>query len=71
MNREAEKEYFPYKDILYATRPVSKTHPRMSAEARAAQFAPFAALTGYGDAVEEMAEDHRIRVENEILHLKD
>ena len=32
-----------------------KKRPQMSREARAAQFAPFAALTGYGDAVEETA----------------
>lgn len=31
----------------------SQKHPHMSMEKRAAQFSPFAALTGYGEAVEE------------------
>ncbi len=42
-----------YKDMLYMDRPVSKRHEPMPLENRAAQFAPFAALTGYDDAVEE------------------
>lgn len=45
----------PYDDIIYLPHPTSKTHPRMSRMARAAQFAPFSALTGYGDAVREAA----------------
>lgn len=44
-----------YEDIIHLPHPVSKTHPQMSLQNRAAQFAPFAALTGYGDAVEETA----------------
>ena len=42
-----------YEDIINLPHPVSKRHPRMSMEARAAQFAPFAALTGYEDAIKE------------------
>ena len=34
-------------------RPVSHKHKSMSLANRSAQFAPFAALTGYGEAVEE------------------
>ncbi len=44
-----------YRDILEQTRPVSTKHRPMPREARAAQFAPFAALTGYDAAVEEEA----------------
>ena len=44
-----------YDDIIGRERPVSKRHTPMSLENRAAQFAPFAALTGYDDAVEETA----------------
>ena len=40
-----------YGDILYLPHPVSTKHPRMSAYDRAAQFSPFAALTGYGDVI--------------------
>ena len=42
-----------YEDIIHLKRPVSRTHPPMPVSDRAAQFAPFAALTGYGDAVKE------------------
>ncbi len=44
-----------YEDIIHLPHPVSRKHPRMSIENRAAQFAPFAALTGYGAAVDETA----------------
>ena len=44
-----------YADIIHLDRPVSKKYPPMSRENRAAQFAPFAALTGYDDAVRETA----------------
>ena len=44
---------FPYEDILHLPRPVSKKHPPMDRQARAAQFSPFSALTGYDDAIAE------------------
>ncbi len=44
-----------YEDIIGLEHPTSKKHPRMSRLNRAAQFAPFAALTGYGDAIAEAA----------------
>lgn len=43
-----------YDDIINLTRPVSK-HPKLSIDSRAAQFAPFAALTGYDEQVKETA----------------
>lgn len=46
---------FPYEDIVNLKHHQSKTRPHMSNYQRAAQFAPFAALTGYGDAVNETA----------------
>lgn len=42
-----------YDDIINLPHHVSKKYPQMSLTARAAQFAPFAALTGYGDAINE------------------
>lgn len=42
-----------YEDILNLPHHVSKTRPQMSMLDRAAQFSPFAALTGYGDAIKE------------------
>ena len=44
-----------YADIIGLPHHTSRTRPRMSLSARAAQFAPFAALTGYGAAVDETA----------------
>ncbi len=44
-----------YEDIIKLPHHVSKRHPQMSLEARSAQFAPFAALTGYEDVVKETA----------------
>jgi hypothetical protein len=45
----------PYDDIIGLPRHVSSTRPQMSRENRAAQFSPFAALTGYDAAVRETA----------------
>ena len=42
-----------YEDMIGMERPVSRRHPRMSLADRAAQFAPFAALTGYDDEIKE------------------
>ena len=44
-----------YSDIIDRERPVSKKHPPMDRMMRAAQFAPFAALTGHDEAVRETA----------------
>ena len=44
-----------YDDIKHLPHHQSATHPHMSQHDRAAQFAPFAALTGYEDMVREEA----------------
>ena len=44
-----------YDDIINLPHHVSENHPQMSMQARAAQFAPFAALSGHGDAIKETA----------------
>ncbi len=43
----------PYDDMLDFPHHVSSVHPQMPVKERAAQFAPFAALTGYGDVIQE------------------
>lgn len=45
-----------YDDIIHLEYPTSRKHPRMSRLDRAAQFAPFAALKGYEDVIEENRE---------------
>ena len=42
-----------YDDIINLPHHVSKKHPQMCMMNRAAQFAPFAALTGHSDAIQE------------------
>ena len=44
-----------YEDIIHLPHHVSSVHPHMPVSDRAAQFAPFAALTGYGDVIKETA----------------
>lgn len=44
-----------YDDIIHLSHPVSKKHPQMSLIDRAAQFSPFAALTGHEEAICETA----------------
>ena len=52
-----------YDDIIHLPRHVSKRHPQMSLYNRAAQFAPFSALTGYGDAIAETARQTNPKIE--------
>lgn len=54
-------EVFPYEDIVNLEHPVSKFHKPMSMDERAAQFAPFAALTGYDSLIQETADEINAR----------
>ena len=62
-----------YDDIINLSHPTSKKHPRMPIRDRAAQFAPFAALVGYDDAVEETARvtDDMIEQSDEMMAVID
>lgn len=57
----------PYEDIIHLPHPVSKRHPQMSVADRAAQFSPFAALTGHDAAIKETARltDRRVELDEE------
>ena len=52
-----------YDDIIHLPHPTSARHPRMSMTDRAAQFSPFAALTGYDAAIRETARLTQEKVE--------
>ena len=52
MNSQNEHKY---DDIINLPHHVSKRHPQMSLQNRAAQFSPFAALTGHEAAIQETA----------------
>ena len=58
-----------YKDIINLPHKQSSKRPHMSLLDRAAQFAPFAALTGYDDAIKETGRltDERIEMSEEKL----
>ncbi len=60
-----------YDDIINMEHPTSKVHPRMDAVMRAAQFAPFKALTGLEDEIDETTEKSILDKENEIIHIKE
>lgn len=57
-----------YEDILHLPHHVSKAHPPMPAEDRAAQFSPFAALTGYEGVIRETQRRAEELVAEEIVH---
>ena len=50
------KDPHRYDDIIGLKRPVSKKHAPMPIADRAAQFAPFAALTGFGGMIDEASD---------------
>lgn len=69
-----------YMEIINLPHHVSKKHPQMTIEERAAQFAPFAALTGYDDEIEETGrftvakkeinEEVKLILDNKIKEIK-
>lgn len=60
INKDNKNEYH---DIIHLPHHVSKTRPQMDISDRAAQFSPFAALTGYDAAVEETGKNHILKME--------
>ena len=63
-----------YDDIIDLPHPTSKKHSRMSRQNRAAQFSPFAALTGYDAAIQETernTEKKRILSEDAIAEINE
>ena len=58
-----------YEEIMKHPHHVSKTRPQMPMSDRAAQFAPFAALTGYDSAIKETGRltDERVELDEEAL----
>ena len=58
-----------YDEIMELPHHISKTRPQMPMSDRAAQFAPFAALTGYDSAIKETGRltDERIALDEEAL----
>lgn len=63
------EEKWNYEDIADLPHHVSTVHPPMDIRNRAAQFSPFAALTGYEDAIAEEARltDGQIELSDEMF----
>lgn len=69
-----------YDDIINMPHHVSTKHPRLSMEQRTAQFAPFAALSGFEDAIDETSritedrielnEEEKLKIDNILQKLK-
>ena len=59
----------PYDDIINLPHPTSAKHPRMPLSDRAAQFAPFAALSGHSAALVETARltDQRMELDEDAI----
>ena len=60
-----------YRDIIDLPHHVSTKHPHMSRLDRAAQFAPFAALTGYEDMIDEAGEANALAEDSVIFTTED
>ena len=60
-----------YDDIKNPPHHVSPRHPRMSMYNRAAQFSPFAALTGYEKAIEEARKKQEAEVKRRNTPVED
>ena len=62
-----------YEDIINLNHYNPKFHPRMSIYNRSAQFAPFAALTGYDEAVAEVSRltDDKIELNDDLRNFID
>ena len=52
-----------YSDIININYEMSSRHPRMSIQNRASQFAPFNALTGYSDLIDEASKIRDKKIE--------
>ena len=77
----SEHDTRKYDDIIHLPHHVSSRHPQMSPLNRAAQFSPFAALTGHGAAIQdparltdafiELDEDQKERLDEQLQKLRE
>lgn len=73
MTKRQDADIRSYDDIIDLPHHTSKTHPQMTIINRAAQFSPFAALTGYEEALGETGRitDARVTLEEDAKELLD
>ncbi len=58
------EDVFPYEEIVNLPHHVSHSRTQMPLHNRAAQFAPFAALTGYSEAIDETIQQTEVQFEH-------
>ena len=70
-NQQEDKQ--KYDDILHLPHHVSRSHPHMPRADRAAQFSPFAALTGYKEAIGDTGRrtENRMELEEDMKIILD
>ena len=66
-DRSRKEDPCRYDDMLALPHYEPRRHPRMAPGMRAAQFSPFAALTGYEDAVRKTGEQALKEVLEEVV----
>ncbi len=73
MTKKSSDDRHRYDDIIHLPHHVSGVHPQMAAGDRAAQFSPFAALTGYEDVLEEAGRltGERIELDEDAKNILD
>lgn len=73
MKRSNYQDWHCYDDIISLPHPVSGSHPPMPVAERAAQFSPFAALTGFEDAIRETGRltDSKVELDEDARELLD
>lgn len=73
MNDKDNKDKFPYEDIIYLQHHVSSHHVHMPLAHRAAQFSPFATLTGFDGEIKETARltDKRRELTSDVREILD
>lgn len=73
MTKKSSNDRHRYEDIIHLPHHVSGVHPQMAQRDRAAQFSPFAALTGYEDALEEAGRltGERIELDEDAKNILD
>lgn len=73
MKRSNYQDRHCYDDIISLPHPVSGSHPPMPVAERAAQFSPFAALTGFEDAIRETGRltDSKVELDEDARELLD
>ena len=68
MKLHEKRDISEYEDIINLPHHVSDTHPRMTMHGRAGQFAPFAALNGHKELIDDTAKDEESKFDDKNFY---